>query len=96
MTLEKCCDCGVETHCKSKVDGEVELSICLDCYYLRVDKNDSLGIREKILEKINKVRNISCPFCGEGDFDAVGLKLHLTGGGLLFSEPCEKYLEIKP
>lgn len=25
-------------------------------------------------------QNITCAFCGEGDFDAVGLKIHLTRG----------------
>jgi len=32
---------------------------------------------------------ISCPFCGETDFDLVGLKLHLM------IWPCEQFLEIK-
>lgn len=29
-----------------------------------------------------------CPFCGEGDFDAVGLKMHLAFGW------CEPYQNI--
>jgi hypothetical protein len=31
---------------------------------------------------------VECPFCGEKDFDKVGLKIHLTRGH------CEKYEEI--
>lgn len=32
--------------------------------------------------------NVICPFCGEGDFDLSGLKLHLTIGW------CEKFEDI--
>ncbi len=28
-------------------------------------------------EKPEKVENIICPFCGEEDFDLIGLKYHL-------------------
>lgn len=31
---------------------------------------------------------ISCPFCGEADFDLIGLKIHLTRGH------CEAYEEL--
>jgi len=37
--------------------------------------------------------DIKCPFCDEDGFDLVGLKSHLTGEGLIFSEGCQKYLE---
>lgn len=33
---------------------------------------------------------ISCPFCGEGDYDLVGLKAHLLGENM-FGEPCENF-----
>jgi len=26
-------------------------------------------------------REVECPFCGEGGFDLVGLKIHLTASG---------------
>ena len=31
--------------------------------------------------------DMTCPFCGEGDFDAIGLKRHLTISG--WCEPFE-------
>jgi len=32
-----------------------------------------------------------CPFCGEGEFDHNGLKMHLEGTAGLFSGPCDAY-----
>jgi len=37
---------------------------------------------------------IECPFCGEDGFDLVGLKSHLTGEGLIFSEGCQAFRDI--
>ena len=37
-------------------------------------------------EKEIKKEDITCPFCGEKDFDLIGLKYHLSY--------CEKYLHI--
>ncbi len=37
------------------------------------------------------MNSITCPFCGDDDFDKVGLKNHLTGEGLLFSEGCQAF-----
>jgi len=34
---------------------------------------------------------MECPFCGEDDFDLVGLKAHLTGEGFLFAEGCQVF-----
>jgi ssDNA-binding Zn-finger/Zn-ribbon topoisomerase 1 len=34
---------------------------------------------------------VKCPFCGEGDYDLVGLKNHLLYGGL-FYPPCHKFI----
>lgn len=38
----------------------------------------------------SKSLNIKCPFCGDNDFDLIGLKLHLEKGY------CEKYEEVRP
>lgn len=34
---------------------------------------------------------IACPFCGEEDFDQVGLQGHLTGESSLFGSSCEAF-----
>lgn len=34
---------------------------------------------------------MDCPFCGEQDFDAIGLKIHLLIGGW-YHEPCEIFV----
>ena len=38
---------------------------------------------------------ITCPFCGDGDYDLYGLKQHLTGVGYMFASPCEAFTELK-
>ena len=34
---------------------------------------------------------MKCPFCGEDDFDEVGLKAHLTGEGMMFGTGCQMF-----
>ncbi len=34
---------------------------------------------------------VKCPFCGDGDYDLIGLKNHLLVGGF-FSPPCHKFV----
>ncbi len=36
-----------------------------------------------------KITYLSCPWCGEEDFDLYGLKLHILNGW------CEKFNELK-
>jgi len=40
------------------------------------------------------MNEIECPFCGEDGFDLIGLKSHLTGEGLIFSEGCQSFKDI--
>ncbi len=40
-----------------------------------------------------KKDDVVCPFCGETGYDLVGLKQHLTIGGLMHGA-CEKFVEI--
>lgn len=40
------------------------------------------------------IKLIKCPFCDEDGFDIYGLKYHLTGEGLLFSNGCQKFIDL--
>lgn len=37
---------------------------------------------------------IKCPFCGQGDYDLIGLKNHLVVGGI-FNNTCEAFDNIE-
>ena len=37
---------------------------------------------------------LTCPFCGDDDFDKVGLKMHLQGGFGMFGKACESYVAV--
>ena len=37
----------------------------------------------------------TCPFCGTGGFDLVGLKIHLTGEGLIYGEGCSEFINLE-
>lgn len=39
-------------------------------------------------EEANPDSSVVCPFCGEGDFDLIGLKAHIAQGD------CEPYNEL--
>jgi hypothetical protein len=43
---------------------------------------------------MTEIKYLSCPFCGEDDFDLIGLKIHLTGNGLINVKGCEKFIEL--
>lgn len=34
---------------------------------------------------------MDCPFCGDTEFDLIGLKVHLLQGGM-WHEPCEVFV----
>lgn len=41
---------------------------------------------------MGEVALVACPFCGEEDFDLLGLKIHLTGGWI--ADPCNAFGEV--
>lgn len=63
------------------------LILCLGCGkpVLWNDSTDNLCPECAVKSERISVENVVCPFCGEGDFDLIGLKMHLTLGW------CDKY-----
>lgn len=40
--------------------------------------NDDLNMRAAMTQENDKAAEVVCPFCGENDFDLIGLKCHLA------------------
>lgn len=59
-------------------------------YFQCVSKDEAFRLMEKIESLLPKPnpQDVVCPFCGEDDFDLIGLKKHITCY-------CEKYAETK-
>ena len=71
-------------------DIDYSLPGCVRAFY------KGKGLRAESIEKLKEMIDkhaypfhISCPFCGEKDFDKIGLKHHLINGY------CEEYLNTQ-
>jgi len=71
--------CTAHNPLKSVIPGEIMR--CRDCG----------GIEADHVTETSATKYLTCPFCGYAEFDAIGLKSHLTHGEC---EPFEQTAEI--